>query len=169
MPRKTGQDKRKTWAAPWLSLVLLANTALWPAFLEVRADQGAPADAQSALIAVRVGDAVIRVEIADDPESHLRGLMGRETLAPDTGMLFVYPRAQPLAFWMKNTPLDLDIGFFDSQGRLLNIEAMIAYDEVTRHRSQGPARYALETPRDWFSRNAIQPGARLRFPPQVSP
>ena len=169
MPRKTGQDNRKPWAARWLSLVLLANAALWPAFPAVHADQGAPADAQSALIAVQVGDAVIRVEIADDPESHLRGLMGRETLAPDTGMLFVYPRAQPLAFWMKNTPLDLDIGFFDSQGRLLNIEAMTAYDEVTRHRSQGPARYALETPRDWFARNGIQPGARLTLPPQVSP
>ena len=169
MPHTTGRNRWSPWAARWLSLVLLANAALWPALLAVRADQGAPTEAQSALTAVRVGDAVIRVEIADDPESHLRGLMGRETLAPDTGMLFVYPRAQPLAFWMKNTPLDLDIGFFDSQGRLLNIEAMTAYDEVTRHRSRGPARYALETPRDWFARNAIQPGARLRFPPQVSP
>ena len=52
-------------------------------------------------------------ELADDPELRARGLMERAELAPDHGMLFVYPDEAQRSFWMKNTPLPLSIAFID--------------------------------------------------------
>jgi uncharacterized membrane protein (UPF0127 family) len=107
----------------------------------------------------------IQVEIADTPEKRSRGLMYRRSLAPDAGMLFVFPRTQRLTFWMKDTPLALDIGFFDAQGRLLEVRALRPFD--TRYvTSSAPARFALETNAGWFEARGIQPGARLTGLPE---
>lgn len=124
--------------------------------------------ARSGWLLVHVGGHPIQVEVADDDRERTRGLMHRTELAADAGMLFVYPEPQPLSFWMKDTPLDLDIAFFDAEGRLLNIETMRAFDDVTLHHSAGPARYALETRRGWFAKQDIRPGAVLRLPPAPS-
>jgi len=112
---------------------------------------------------VHVDDVPIEVEVADTPANRERGLKFRRQLAADAGMLFVYEHARPLAFWMKDTPIDLDIGFFDADSRLLNIATMTAYDDRTHHRSVAPARYALEANAGWFARHGLGPGARLRL------
>jgi uncharacterized membrane protein (UPF0127 family) len=112
---------------------------------------------------VHVDDVPIEVEVADTPANREHGLKFRRQLAANAGMLFVYEHARPLAFWMKDTPIDLDIGFFDADSRLLNIATMTAYDDRTRHRSVAPARYALEANAGWFARHGLRPGARLRL------
>ncbi len=84
-------------------------------------------------------------------------------------MLFVYPEPGILRFWMRDTPVDLDIGFFDAHGRLINIRRMKALDERTFHESDRPALYALEVPRGWFAEHAISPGAELTLPVQQVP
>jgi uncharacterized protein len=63
------------------------------------------------------------VEVARTPEEQARGLMERQSLAPDRGMLFPYATPQPVAFWMKNTLIPLDIIFISPGGRILRIEA----------------------------------------------
>jgi uncharacterized protein len=63
------------------------------------------------------------VEVARTPEEQTRGLMERQSLAPDRGMVFPYEPAQPVAFWMKNTLIPLDIIFISPGGRILRIEA----------------------------------------------
>jgi uncharacterized membrane protein (UPF0127 family) len=136
-------------------LLIALLTALQPwGRAEPVADTGRTAE-------MRVGGVTITVEIADTEPMRRRGLMGRASLAPDHGMLFVYPNERRLAFWMKDTPLDLDIGFFDAGGRLLNAETMQAYDTTRRHRSAGPARYALEMNAGWFARHGLGRGARI--------
>ena len=151
------------WTTRALALVLVAAAlALTVGHLH----RAAP---EASRYEIRVGGSAVRVEIAADPEARSRGLMYRTELAPDTGMLFVYPGPRRLHFWMKNTPLDLDIGFFDADGRLLNVAAMTAWDERTQHSSHGAARYALEVPRGWFRRHAVPPDARLQIPPGALP
>lgn len=77
------------------------------------------------------GEASFTVEIADDTAERARGLMFRETLAPDAGMLFIYEHPQPAAFWMKNTLIPLDILFFDAAGRMVALhENAVPHDET---------------------------------------
>jgi uncharacterized membrane protein (UPF0127 family) len=86
--------------------------------------------------------------------------MYRFSLQPDSGMLFVFGRPQPLAFWMKNTYVPLSIAFIDAKGRILNIEDMAPRTEET-HPSRGLAMFALEMKKGWFGANGIGPGDRV--------
>lgn len=71
------------------------------------------------------------VEIADTPAERAKGLMFRESLAPGHGMLFVYEEPQPVAFWMKNTLIPLDIIFIDAAGRVAHVhEGAVPRDET---------------------------------------
>ena len=64
---------------------------------------------------------VFTVEIADSLFSRMRGLMGRESLPEGHGMLFLYDDSAVRTFWMKNTPLNLDLIFFDKSWRIVSI------------------------------------------------
>ena len=90
------------------------------------------------------GSAKFQVEVMDDEAERARGLMHRPQLDKFSAMLFVYERERPLSFWMKNTLIALDILFFDSQGRLVNIRADAIPGDETPLRSTGPAQYVLE-------------------------
>lgn len=86
----------------------------------------------------------ITVEIADTPETQMRGLMGRKNLSINNGMLFVFKRLKPRKFWMKNTPISLDIIFVGADGCIANIaESTIPMSERS-YRSIGPVKYVVE-------------------------
>jgi uncharacterized membrane protein (UPF0127 family) len=112
---------------------------------------------------VTVGSRLVHAELATTFAERSKGLMGRTSLPDTAGMLFVFGSDQQLNFWMKDTPMDLDIAFVDSGKTILNIETMTALDEITFHRSSGPARYALEVRRGWFASNGITAGTKLSF------
>ena len=103
----------------------------------------------------------IEAQVAITRTEMSRGLMYRESLGPDRGMLFPYRQPEQMSFWMANTPLPLDIGFFDSEGILKEIHRMYPYDtNKTRSRSSG-IQFALEMNSGWFADNSLFPGARL--------
>jgi uncharacterized protein len=102
----------------------------------------------------------IRAEIANTPESMRKGLMFRDRLAGDSGMIFIYPKPEIQAMWMKNTRIALSVAFADSDGRILNIEDMEPLSERA-HSSSGAAAYALEMNRGWFSKRGIARGDRI--------
>ncbi|MHC4473737.1 MAG: DUF192 domain-containing protein [Planctomycetota bacterium] len=118
------------------------------------------------------GGTVARVEVAADPASRHRGLMERDSLQADTGMLFVYPTERPLEFWMKNTRIPLSICFIDRAGvvvRILDMEPDPGTPDhlLPRYRSGRPATYALEMERGWFRAKGVRVGDRVRFHPTL--
>jgi uncharacterized membrane protein (UPF0127 family) len=111
---------------------------------------------------VSVGGVPISVEIADTPALRETGLMHRDSLPANHGMLFVYADEQIRGFWMRNTKIPLDIAFIDRNGSIVSIEQMDAQtDENTR--STVPAMYALEMSLGWFEANGVGVGDRLEF------
>ncbi len=115
---------------------------------------------------IAVGPATFQVEIARTAQERVRGLMFRQELARDRGMLFVQPPG-PAAFWMKNTYIPLDLLYFDADGRLLQIVAEAPpcmtptcpiYPSET-----ATVRYILEINAGEAARRGIQRGDRLRL------
>ena len=124
----------------------------------------------NALQPIQIGHKIIQVEIADTKEKRKHGLMHREYLPEDQGMLFVYPSEKILLFWMKDTYIPLSIGFFNVEGELLEIQEMrpdngvLTVDsERKMHTSSQPCKYALEMNEGWFSKNGISIGAKLKI------
>lgn len=111
---------------------------------------------------IRVAGIPVTVEVADTEEARQRGLMNRESLPEDRGMLFVYPEERRLSFWMRNTAIALDIAFIDRSGRIVDIQEMEPYDEETIA-SREPAMYALEMNRGWFEAHGVTPGDAVEF------
>ena len=111
-------------------------------------------------VALSVKGHRLTAEVAATPATRTRGLMERFSLAPDHGMLFVFPAPAPQAFWMRNTYVPLSIAFIDSTGRIVNIEDMQPKSEES-HFSLAPVPYALEMRRGWFRERGIGPGARV--------
>ncbi len=108
------------------------------------------------------------VEIAATPAARTCGLSHRTNLPEDQGMLFVYPTARPLSFWMKDTQIPLSIAFLDDTGRILSIQKMVPMQVEERYRSPQPARYAIEVNQGWFTRHGIDVGAAVELQiPQV--
>jgi len=102
----------------------------------------------------------IEAEVAATQAERSRGLMGRTMLAPNQGMLFVFPVTATHCFWMKNTPLPLSIAFLDEAGRIINVDEMAPQTE-DNHCPRQPARYALEMNAGWFAVRGLQPGTRI--------
>ncbi len=115
----------------------------------------------------RVGHARFAVEVAASEAERERGLMYRAELAEGHGMLFVMPRPQHAAFWMKNTHVALDILYFDAHGRLAEIVPDVppcATDPCPIYPSTGPVRYVLELPAGSAARHGLKRGDRLKPP-----
>ena len=99
----------------------------------------------------------VQAEVADRPASRARGLMFRESLADNHGMLFVFDTPSRQCMWMKNTPLPLSVAFIKADGRITNIAQMQPQTE-TIHCASEDVLYALEMTQGWFWARAIKPG-----------
>ena len=107
----------------------------------------------------------ITIEVADDAAERANGLMFREELPADHGMLFLYPQEQILSFWMKNTFIPLDILFFDADGVFVSSTTMqpCTGDPCKSYLSATPAQYALEVPAGFTQKYAVGKGWRCRL------
>lgn len=109
---------------------------------------------------LRVGPHIIKAEIAATTESRMRGLMLRNHLCAECGMLFAFPTADRYGFWMKDTPLPLSIAFIAPDGSIINIDEMQPHTTEV-HYAKNKALYALEMNRGWFTRKGIKAGDRV--------
>jgi len=113
------------------------------------------------------------VELAKDDATRARGLMFRDEMAADHGMLFIHDRQEPQAYWMKNTKIPLDILYFDEQRRLVSQQRDVppcsAGDACPPYPSKAPARYVLELNAGQAARLQLKDGAELGFGPGIPP
>jgi len=127
----------------------------------------APAERGTAtLVTLRVGHQRVRAEVAATRAARQRGLMHRDHLPDDGGMLFVFADERPRSFWMKDTSIPLSIAFARSDGTILRIADMEPRSERAVP-SIAPARYALEMNRGWFARHGIVEGDVIRDLPRL--
>jgi len=109
----------------------------------------------------------VNVEVAAEADQRARGLMYREEIGENWGMLFVYDKQQTLSFWMENTTIPLSIAFIDRDLVVRDIQDMRPLDGKTRHVSSVPVTYALEVNQGWFARNGIRVGTTVAFSPEL--
>lgn len=100
------------------------------------------------------------VEIAENAQERTRGLMFRESLPEDQGMLFVFEQDANHSFWMKDTTIPLSIAFIEAGGDIIGIRDMQPLDQ-TLLSPGAPYRYAVEVNQGWFERNDITVGSTV--------
>jgi uncharacterized membrane protein (UPF0127 family) len=110
---------------------------------------------------IKVGAQKVKMQLAVLPDEVQRGLMFRKSMGRDEGMLFVFPRAQQMGFWMRNTTLPLDIGYLDRDGVLREIYPMYPLDEKTVSSRGRDLQFALEMNQGWFKDRGVKPGDKL--------
>lgn len=117
---------------------------------------------------LKIGAQTLLIEVATTPDARSQGLMYRESLAEDAGMLFVFPTDRQVSFWMKNTSIPLSIAYLRRDGTILEIHDLqpFSLDPVP---SAGPVRYALEVNQGWFERNGVTTGMRVELPQELPP
>ena len=110
--------------------------------------------------------ASVRVEVASTDAARERGLMLREKLGADDGMLFVFPESSDHVFWMKNTFIPLDMIFIEKDGEGGAVVGVVANAEpmTTTPRGVGaPSRFVLEVNGGWSAAHGLARGDRVRF------
>jgi uncharacterized protein len=116
---------------------------------------------QQAVMELTAGINVIRAEVAYTFPSRAEGLMHRQSMGTNQGMLFVFTELDKHCMWMKNTLIPLAVAFIDEKGAILNVEEMAPQTENS-HCASGPARYALEMNKEWFKRHGLGAGTKIQ-------
>ncbi|MEJ2538411.1 MAG: DUF192 domain-containing protein [Gemmatimonadota bacterium] len=145
--RGRSRSKRPLSAALLVGGLLFAGAAA--------AQRGGLTAAATARVAF--GADTVVAEVAQTPEERSQGLMYREQLAPDEGMLFIFPDNSVRSFWMQNTYLPLDIAFLDPSFRVVDIQQMEPMT-TEQHTARAAFMYALEVNQGWFSDHGVEVG-----------
>ena len=133
-----------------------------------------------------MGQVPLEVEIADTDELRSQGLMYRQKMADDKGMLFIFSKEKTLSFWMKNTFIPLSIGFFDKDRKLIEVQKMrpmrpmrpmksmrsmnsIIKKNIPLYQSRKPAQYAIEVNQGWFRKHKIAIGTKWKWAKKAKP
>jgi uncharacterized membrane protein (UPF0127 family) len=124
------------------------------------------AEEQFPIVPLTAGMHVIQAEVAVSEPQRQQGLMFREKLGPNSGMVFLFNAPAQVCMWMKNTPLPLSVAFIDERGKIINIEDMQP-QTLNSHCANGLAAYALEMNKGWFAQKNIKPGTTIANLPKL--
>jgi len=107
----------------------------------------------------------VNVEVADNEAERMQGLMFRESLEENSGMLFVFENKAKYAFWMKNTLIPLDVIFIDENFNIVDIiyAEPCKEDPCERHIPKKESLYVLEVNGNFAERNGISIGNKIKF------
>jgi uncharacterized membrane protein (UPF0127 family) len=114
-------------------------------------------------VSMTIGSKEFTLEVADTDATREHGLMKRDSMPADHGMIFVFDFDAERSFWMKNTRIPLDIVYVNSAGRVVSISSMKAYD-WTPVPSHGAAKYAIELNVGVAAQTGVKPGDVLTIP-----
>lgn len=143
----------KLWAAAATAVLATAAFAQQPQKLPV--------------ISLTAGIHLISAELAANDAEREQGLMFRQKLGPNEGMVFVFEAPVHTCMWMKNTLIPLAVAFIDLSGKIVNIEEMQA-QSLESHCAAKPVMYALEMNQGWFKQRHIKPGTLINGLPGSS-
>jgi uncharacterized protein len=118
----------------------------------------ASVSASGEVVPLAFGAFTLQAHVADTPAERNHGLMAVTSLGADEGMVFVYPRARELTFWMKDTPLPLSIAYVGADGRVVHLADMQPFDTQVIP-SNGVVLYAVEAHQGWFREHSVAVGA----------
>lgn len=107
--------------------------------------------------------ASVTIEIAATASERQQGLMFRQALGEDAGMLFLFPRDSRTGFWMLNTYVPLDIAYISANFTVIEVARGEPLNETPLQPS-APYRYVLEVPQGWFAAHGLGPGATVTLP-----
>jgi uncharacterized protein len=112
---------------------------------------------------VRMGVVLGQLQIAATDLEKARGLMGVTKLTDEQGMAFMYDAETRMSFWMKDTPLDLDIAFIARDGTVLEVRTMTAGDTETTSSTTDQVRFAIEMRAGWFGHFGVKAGDKINI------
>ena len=149
---------RHLQAVALAATVLLISTnvpASAPSLPEGKPQSGLPT------IVLKAATQTVRAAVAHTEATRQTGLMYRQKMGKQEGMLFVFPEVGYHAMWMRNTLIPLSVAYMSERGVILSVHEMQPLSEVA-HQSAGPARYALEMNAGWFTSNKISAGDTIK-------
>ena len=149
-----------------LVAVAVAFVAVAMLLSPVRADETPmmlPTDPTPLVVDGSSGTRDISIEIANTPEEQERGLMYRKAMPDDHGMLFAFDQSEPLAFWMKNTPMPLDLVFISARGKVRAVRHGTPFSTDIISPNE-PARFVLELKAGMAEKAGIADGVVLHHP-----
>ncbi|MBB5391781.1 MULTISPECIES: DUF192 domain-containing protein [unclassified Herbaspirillum] len=114
---------------------------------------------------LNIGIHLIKAEVAQTEAEREQGLMFREKMGDNEGMLFLFGAPAGVCMWMKNTLIPLSVAFMDEKGEIINIEEM-KEQTLDSHCAKRGAVYALEMNKGWFKQKNIKPGAKIEGLPR---
>jgi uncharacterized membrane protein (UPF0127 family) len=154
-----------------MSLTIAGHRTRWPrrarfvglllAALVVAFPLAACSDENRAVLHTAKGEFAFHVEIADNDAERAKGLMFRQELAADAGMLFDFGQERQTSFWMQNTYIPLDMVFISAEGIVRNIHMNARPLDTTAIPSDGPVRFVLEIPGGRSQEIGLAVGDRL--------
>lgn len=113
-----------------------------------------------------INGSTLEAEIADNPYLRQQGLMGRQRLSENHGILFIFPMEAIQKFWMKNTIIPLSIAFIRNDGyisQILQMQPDRWNGILPTYRSNEKVRLALEVNQGWFEKRGVEPGHKIHF------
>jgi len=118
---------------------------------------------ERAKYAIQIGEQTLQLELARTPKTRETGLMYRDSLPKGEGMIFVFENPQPQRFWMKNTRIPLDIGYFSADGRLKEVYRGRPFDLSGMPSRAKDLQFVVELYEGEFKRMGIALGSRLNL------
>lgn len=116
---------------------------------------------QDTYFPISIGETTPELQLALTNNERGKGLMYRDELAENHGMLFLFDQPGQRSFWMRNTKIPLDLAYFDAQGTLLEIHPLYPLNENSVPSYSNEVLIAVEMNQGWFASKGIQPGAKL--------
>ncbi|MES2088068.1 MAG: DUF192 domain-containing protein [Patescibacteria group bacterium] len=116
-----------------------------------------------------IGHSHLTVMIADIPALQIKGLGGRDFLADDQGMLFIFKDLAYPSIWMKDMHFPIDILWFNDEKKVVSVEKNVATSTYPKiYTPKLPARYVLETNAGFFEKNNLKIGSEIYFSKEVA-
>jgi uncharacterized protein len=115
---------------------------------------------------IKINNKTLIVDVADTPQARIKGLMGKTSLAPDTGMIFTFGNESAYTFWMKNMKMSIDMIWINKDMNIVDMDSNVppcSNDNCELYTPNSPVKYVIETSAGWATANNIKIGDKIEM------